>query len=35
VGFDGRDDAGKVTAGTKLNKREYVGDWAWQYEPAK
>jgi hypothetical protein len=35
VGFDGRDDDGKVTAGTKLNKREYVGDWAWQYEPAK
>ncbi len=35
VGFDGQDDEGKVTAGTKLNKREYVGDWAWQYEPVK
>ena len=35
VGFDGQDDEGKVTAGTKLNKREYVGDWAWQYEPLK
>ena len=35
VGFDGHDDAGKVTAGTKLHKREYVGDWTWQYELAK
>jgi hypothetical protein len=35
VGFDGRDDDGKVTTGTKLNKREYVGDWVWQYEPAR
>lgn len=39
VGFDGKDDAGKVTVETnntpKLNKHEYLGDWAWQYEPVK
>lgn len=35
VGFDGQDDEGKTTAGAKFNKREYVGDWAWQYEPVK
>lgn len=39
VGFDGKDDAGKVIVGTKgaakLNKREYVGDWSWGYEPVE
>lgn len=39
VGFDGKDDAGKVTVEAnstpKLNKREYLGDWTWQYEPVK
>lgn len=39
VGFDGKDDDGKVTmdaqGATKLSKREYVGDWTWQYEPVK
>jgi hypothetical protein len=39
VGFDGKDDAGKVTVEAnktpKLNKGEYLGDWAWQYEPVK
>jgi hypothetical protein len=39
VGFDGKDDAGKVTLEAnktpKLNKGEYLGDWAWQYEPVK
>ena len=39
VGFDGKDDEGKVTMdakGTvKLSKREYLGDWTWQYEPVK
>jgi hypothetical protein len=37
VGFDGQDDGGKVKVDEKgsphLNKREYRGDWAWQYEP--
>ncbi len=37
VGFDGKDDDGHVTLDakgkTKMNKREYVGDWTWQYEP--
>ncbi len=39
VGFDGKDDDGKVTldakGSAKLNKREYKGDWTWQYEPVK
>lgn len=39
VGVDGRDDEGKVTldakGSAKLNKRDYLGDWAWQYEPVK
>ncbi|MDB6006058.1 MAG: hypothetical protein JWR15_3045 [Prosthecobacter sp.] len=39
VGFDGKDDDGKVTVDakgvSKMNKREYVGDWSWQYEPVK
>jgi hypothetical protein len=39
VGVDGSDDEGKVTLGAKgsakLNKRDYLGDWAWQYEPVK
>jgi hypothetical protein len=40
VGFDGKDDAGKVNV-TKpgdinaLRKPGYLGDWAWQYEPVK
>jgi len=39
VGFDGKDDDGKVTldakGAAKLSKREYLGDWTWQYEPVK
>ncbi|WP_395753141.1 hypothetical protein [Prosthecobacter sp.] len=39
VAFDGKDDNGKVTVDSqgkaKLTKREYVGDWTWQYEPVK
>jgi hypothetical protein len=39
VGVDGRDDEGKVTldakGSAKLSKREYLGDWTWQYEPVK
>ena len=39
VGFDGKDDDGKVTVDakstSKLNKLPYVGDWTWQYEPVK
>ncbi|WP_395742227.1 hypothetical protein [Prosthecobacter sp.] len=39
VGFDGKDDDGKVSLDSKgtakLNKRDYLGDWAWQYEPVK
>jgi hypothetical protein len=39
VAFDGKDDNGKVTLDSqgkaKLTKREYVGDWTWQYEPVK
>lgn len=39
VGFDGKDDDGKVTldakGARKLHKREYVGDWSWQYEPVE
>ena len=37
TGFDGKDDGGKVNATpdtvADLYKREYLGDWAWQYEP--
>lgn len=41
VGFDGRDDGGKVNLAegeksiNKINRRNYVGDWTWQYEPVK
>ena len=39
VGFDGKDDDGKVTVdakgAAKLSKREYLGDWTWKYEPVK
>lgn len=39
VAFDGKDDDGKVTVDskgkTKLSKRDYLGDWNWQYEPVK
>jgi len=39
VGVDGKDDEGKVTLDAKgaarLNKRDYLGDWTWQYEPVK
>ena len=39
VAFDGKDDDGKVTVDakstSKLNKREYLGDWTWQYELVK
>lgn len=39
IGVDGVDDGGKVTteAGdkTKLGKRDYKGDWTWQYEPVQ
>lgn len=39
VGVDGRDDLGKVSVdakgSAKLNKQDYSGDWAWQYEPVK
>jgi len=39
VGFDDKDDDGKVTVGSKgtakLSKRDYLGDWTWQYEPVK
>lgn len=39
VGFDGKDDAGKVTPDSKtspkLTKREYKGDWTWTYDPVK
>jgi len=39
VGFDGKDDDGNVTLdakGTaKLSKRDYLGDWTWQYEPVQ
>ena len=40
LGFDQKDDDGKVTfdsaTGTaKIAKREYKGDWTWQYQPVK
>ncbi len=39
VGFDGKDDDGRVTVDAKgagkLNKREYVGDWSRGYEVVK
>ena len=39
TGFDGKDDEGKVSATpdtvADLYKREYLGDWAWQYDPVK
>jgi len=40
VGFDGKDDAGKVNVTkpgdiSSLRKTGYLGDWAWQYEPVK
>ncbi len=38
VGFDGKDDAGKVnpTADpSAMKKAGYLGDWTWQYEPVK
>jgi hypothetical protein len=39
ISFDGQDDGGKVhvdaKGAAKLNKREYLGDWTWQYEPVK
>jgi len=37
VGFDGLDDQGKINAdkgeASKLYRPQYLGDWAWQYEP--
>lgn len=40
VGFDGKDDAGKVNVAkpgdsSALRKPGYLGDWTWQYEPEK
>lgn len=39
VGLDGKDDNAKVTTdakgNTKLNKRDYLGDWTWDYEPVE
>lgn len=39
VGIDGKDDDGKVTVDSKgrakLQKRDYAGDWTWQYEPVE
>ena len=40
VGFDGKDDAGKVNEAkpgdsSALRKPGYLGDWTWQYEPVK
>ena len=39
VGFDGKDDDGKVTPETKttpkLTRRDYQGDWTWSYEAVK
>lgn len=38
VAFDGKDDAGTVSVSdpaktSALRKPQYLGDWAWQYEP--
>ncbi len=40
VGFDGKDDAGKVNEAkpgdsSALRKPGYLGDWTWQYDPVK
>ncbi len=41
VGFDGKDDGGQVNLSKegkpayKVTRRNYVGDWTWQYEPVK
>lgn len=41
VGFDRKDDQGKVNLGTQsktlndIYKSDYQGDWAWQYEPVQ
>ncbi|WP_461782944.1 hypothetical protein [Prosthecobacter sp.] len=40
VGFDGKDDTGKMNVtkpgdSSVLRKSGYLGEWAWQYEPMK
>jgi hypothetical protein len=40
VGFDGKDDTGKMNVtkpgdSSALRKPGYLGDWSWQYEPVK